>query len=182
MDPPDPEGSRLALHRPGRDELQLRQQWLQDPQMMSYNAGWHLPVAEYDDTTGCILWPEDQWDVFLEVYATNPASADYFYLRELATEAFVGHLHYRVEGDQAHVGVNIVPAQRRSGFGREGLGLLLDRIWDATMVDVVVNEFEDDRIAAGQLHRALGFEPTTITQYAGRSVRRWVATRDTVRL
>lgn len=106
----------LALHRPTLSELAIRQQWLRDLQMMAFNAGWHLRHAGYDDATGCIDWPEAEWEAFIADYS-EPARAGYFYLRDVGAGEFVGHTHYHLNnhGD-AESGTNVVPA--RSGAGR----------------------------------------------------------------
>jgi hypothetical protein len=44
----------LRLHVPSRDEFAVRQGWLADPDMMSYNAGWQIAYRGYDADTGCI--------------------------------------------------------------------------------------------------------------------------------
>lgn len=146
-----------------------------DPQMMSYNAGWQIPHAGYDSTTGCIDWPEEDWPVFERRLAMPASEQGYFYVEDDQTGEFVGHVHYQVDPDgTAQIGLNVIPGRRGLGMGEEFLRLLLERVWRDTDATVVVNEFEDDRTAAVRLHRRQGFTPEPDTNCAaGRPTRRW---------
>jgi len=154
--------------------LGVRQDWLRDPELMAYNACWGLQYPGYDNETGCIDWPEAEWDAFLKVYQWDPALADYFYLHHLSADEFIGHVHYRVSPeDSAEIGINIVPKRRRQGWGTEALRLLIGQIWAATSVDRIVNDLEDSRVPAVRLHRAVGFTPGELAEFRGVRVRRW---------
>lgn len=63
-------------------------------------------------------------------------------------------------------------------MGARFLELLLDRVWQDTDVDLVVNEFEDERHPAVAVHRRCGIRPSpqTDTGY-GRATRRWILSR-----
>lgn len=168
--------TRLRLHRPDASELGVRQAWLRDPAMMAYNVGWDVPHPGYDRTTGCIEWPEDEWPAFLQRYAPeHEPDAGYFYLQDAATGAFFGHVHYRVErpAREAHIGINVVPSDRRQGLGLAGLRLLIGHLWRATDAVVIVNEFEPSRTAAVRLHAAAGFRPVGASEHSGRPIERW---------
>ena len=170
--------SCLELHRPARAELGVRQGWLRDPDMMAYNAGWELQHPGYNNETGCIDWPESQWDEFLAVYQRDPAQADYFYLRDIVADEYIGHVHYKISsrGD-AEIGVNIIPERRRQGWGAKAFRLLVEQIWAATSVDLIVNEFEENRRSAICLHRKIGFRPAELSEFHGVPMRRWELSR-----
>ena len=166
--------SRLELHRRARSELSVRQGWLRDPEMMAYNAGWELRHPGYDNETGCIDWPERWWDDFLAVYQRDPAQADYFYLRDIMADEYIGHVHYEVSSEgNAEIGVNIVPERRRQGWGTEALRLLVGQIWSATSADCIVNDLEETRIPAIRIHRKVGFRPAGLSDCHGVQTRRW---------
>ena len=113
---------------------------------MSYNAGWEVSHPGYDRVTGCIEWPDREWDAFAERLALPADRHGYFYVRDSATGAFVGHAHYAVEPDgAAHIGLNVVPASRGCGLGALILRLLVERVWRDTAAEEIVNEFEDRR-------------------------------------
>lgn len=58
--------SMLELHVPRRDKFPIRQAWLADPESMHHNAGWVVEFPGCSRATGCIEWPEQQWDAFEE--------------------------------------------------------------------------------------------------------------------
>ncbi len=151
----------------------MRQSWLADPVMMSYNAGWLLDHPGYDQDTGCIDWPESQWPQFDERLLRPVEQAGYYYVAEEPGE-FVGHVHYEVIDTIAWVGLNVIPTRRGQGLGTQLLELAVNRIWQDTEVTEAVNEFEDERIAAVRVHRRGGFvpDPGTTSRF-GRPTRTW---------
>lgn len=165
----------LELYVPDRAEFGVRQAWLSDPDFMAYNAGWLVSYPGYDRSTGCIEWPESEWDAFAERLALPADRQGYFYVRDTEAGAFVGHAHYSVEPDgAAHLGINVVPAHRGRGLGEQVLRLLVERVWRDTAAVQVVNDFEDEREAAVRTHRRCGFLPDPGTRSDwGRSTRTW---------
>ncbi|WP_297752384.1 GNAT family N-acetyltransferase [uncultured Tessaracoccus sp.] len=123
-------------------------------------------------------WPESQWDELLAVYQRDPAQADYFYLRDVVADEYIGHVHYEISsrGD-AEIGINIIPERRRQGWGATALRLLVEQIWAATSVDLIVNEFEETRRSAICLHRKIGFRPAALSEFHGVPMRRWELSR-----
>jgi GNAT superfamily N-acetyltransferase len=165
----------LRLHVPSPEEFWVRRGWLLDPEMMSFNAGWRISYAGYDPTSGCVEWPEADWPAFERRLAMPASEQGYFYVEDGDVGEFLGHVHYEVDGDGvAHIGLNVIPMRRRNGLGVQFMSLLLERIWTDTDAAVVVNDFEDERVAAVRLHRACGFvpDPTTSTAF-GRPTRTW---------
>ena len=165
----------LSLQVPTPGQFAVRRGWLSDPDMMSYNAGWSLTHPGYDPVTGCIDWPESQWPDFAARLALPVSVHGYYYVQDIATGEFIGHVHYLVDDARvAGIGFNVVPARRGGGLGRAFLRLLLERVWQDTAAVVAVNEFEDEREPAVRTHRACGFAPNenTARRY-GRETRTW---------
>lgn len=192
--------SECRLIVPTRDLFYLRKAWLADPSFMSFNAGWHLQLPTYNNATGCVDWPETEWDSFEQRLQLPSSKQGYFYVRcesESVDESgdagsaceeaagrgggasdpqyeFVGHAHYWVSGDVAEIGINILPSFRKRGHGHAVLGLLIDVIRHKTTCSEVVNCFEDERVAAVRLHRRSGFIPDVdAEEFSGRKVRTW---------
>lgn len=165
----------IDFHVPARAEFRVRQQWLSDPAFMAYNAGWDVSHPGYDRETGCIAWPESEWDVFAERLALGADRQGYYYLRDRERGLYVGHAHYTVEPDAvAHIGLNIRPPERGRGLGTQVLHMLVERVWRQTTVQEIVNEFEDGRVAAARTHRRCGFVPDREAgDRAGRPTRTW---------
>ncbi|MCV2395350.1 GNAT family N-acetyltransferase [Actinotalea sp. M2MS4P-6] len=165
----------LSIHAPTIEEFGIRQAWLADPVMMSYNADWDITYPGYDRTTGCIDWPESDWPTFQTRLALPPARQGYYYVLDTDMDQFIGHIHYLVGPDGvAEIGFNVIPERRGQGLGAQFLRLLLDRVWEDTPAQVIVQEFEDQRIAAVKVHQQCGFTPEreTATRH-GRPTRTW---------
>lgn len=165
----------LEFYVPARAELGVRQTWLRDPEFMAYNAGWDVSHPGYDRDTGCVEWPESEWEAFAERLALPADRQGYFYVRDTETGELVGHAHYTIEPDgAAHIGLNIVPGCRGRGLGGRVLRLLVERVWRDTLAGEIVNDFEDEREPAARVHRRCGFVPDPGTRSGwGRPTRVW---------
>jgi len=165
----------LEFSVPTRPELLVRQRWLSDPDVMAYNAGWGGSRPGYDADTGCLAWPESEWDRFAGRLARPADQQGYFYVRDTVTEVLVGDAHYEVGLDgAASIGLMVVPALRGRGLGERVLRELVSRIWRDTSATEIVNEFEDERASAVRLHRRCGFAPDAATRAVwGRPTRTW---------
>lgn len=163
----------LRLRIPPRADFQTRQAWLADPDFMSYNMGWEIDHPAYDPMTGCIDWPESQWDAFADLLERPLSECGYFFVEGGASGEALGHVHYVVNHQTASIGFNVVPAHRGSGLGHGFLAVLLESIRQNTNATEAVNEFEDGRIAAVRVHRAAGFKPGGQLNNGGRPVRIW---------
>ena len=172
----------LRLHVPSLEEFAVRRGWLLDPEMMSFNAGWQITHAGYDPISGCVDWPAEEWPAFERRLAMPASEQGYFYVQDGEAGEFLGHVHYEADGHGvAHIGLNVIPERRRNGLGAQFMSLLLERIWADTDAGVVVNDVEDERVAAVRLHRACGFVPDPTTSSAfGRPPRVWRLRRDVV--
>lgn len=165
---------QLSLRIPERAEFATRQAWLADPDFMSYNAGWSIDFPGYDVGTGCVDWPESQWDAFEERLRRPQDEQGYHFVIDLLTGATLGHVHYTVDGGTASIGFNVVTSPRGQGLGSEFLELLLERIREVTEATEVVNDFEDERVAAVKVHKAAGFRPDPdVSNEYGHPTRTW---------
>lgn len=141
---------------------------------MSYNAGWDLTHPGYDRSTGCIDWPESQWDAFEDRLRLPRGEHGYYFVEDGVTGAALGHVHYLVEECVASIGLNVIPSFRGQGLGHEFLAILLAAVQESTSAIEVVNEFEDERLAAVRVHRTAGFRPDAgTTSVYGRPTRAW---------
>ncbi|SMO73956.1 GNAT family N-acetyltransferase [Propioniciclava tarda] len=145
----------VELRWPSVAELAFRRELLADPASMSYNAGWNLDHAGYDNDTGCLPFPEDAWPNFLFAWSKT-GRREYFLV--FADDHPVGHAHYSVVEGAAHIGVNILGRLRGRGYGTSALAALVDLIWSNTDVREIVNEFPATRVDADRVHARLGFE------------------------
>ena len=102
-------GRAVTLRRPTIEELAFRRDLLADPASMSYNVRWELDFPGYDNESGGLPFHEDAWPNILFAWS-KPGCREYFLA--FVDDQPVGHAHYSVIDDAAHIGVNI-PGRRR---------------------------------------------------------------------
>ncbi|MFT4295172.1 MAG: GNAT family N-acetyltransferase [Micropruina sp.] len=155
----------IEFRAPNRAEMALRQEWLADPEFMSYNAGWAVEFAGYHRDTGCVDFPPEVRGVWYHVWVGG-VDRDYWFVED-ARQHIVGHAHYRIEIDEdgrrvAEIGASIHPDHRRRGLGLATFAELVRRLKSPGRVDVVRNSFEETRTGAVRIHLALGFRPVDV--------------------
>jgi len=65
--------------------------------------------------------------------------------------------HLNGQGTQYDMGVVIYAPERGKGYGKAGLGLLVDKALRVDGVPALHNDFETTRDAAYRIHKAAGF-------------------------
>ena len=109
---------KLALYRPELDELSWRENWLNDPETMSYNHAYG----------GTIAFPRERWADWYAQWIGDEGTRYYRYLRLGDSGEFVGNVsyHYDEEFGEYMCEVLVSAQYRGRGFGRQGLALLCE--------------------------------------------------------
>ena len=151
--------SRLCLHVPELNEFWYRKKLMEDPETMSYNRGYDLDFAGYDKGTGCIAFPEEEWESCYNYFVGHEPERFYAYLVNTENGEFVGevNVHKSVGHDWYDMGIVIEAKHRGKGYANEGLRLLLHHAFIDTGAMAVHNSFEKSRNAALKAHEHAGF-------------------------
>ena len=150
--------NRLCLHVPSVRELGYREKILSDPDTMSYNRGYDLGFEGYHRDTGCIDFPESEWQDWHAWFIGREPERFYAYVQKREDSAFVGEVNlHRNRDAQYDMGIVIEAGHRGNGYGEEALGLLLQYAFETMKADAVRNDFEEERDAALKAHLACGF-------------------------
>lgn len=151
---------RMRLHVPAIDELWFRKRMLEDPATMSYNAGCDLGFDGYHPDTGCIDFPEKNWQGWYDRFIGREPEKFYAYVVRESDGAFIGEVVLRQAGEPGRyeMGVVIEACHRGRGYSAEALGLLMNAAFNRLNAKVVCNDFERSRAAALKLHLNAGFE------------------------
>lgn len=151
----------LELFVPEREDLWFRRELLSDPETMGYNAGYDLHFPGYDRETGCIAFPEENWDGWYHRWIGREPERWYAYLRRKGDGTFLGEVNLYRSGEPGwyNMGVVLHSRYRGQGYSREGMELLLRQAFEHLGAAGVRNDFERTRRAAYQLHLAAGFVP-----------------------
>ena len=152
MDAVQREEQDLRLYIPQPADGCFYVKMMSDPATMSYNAPWFPP-------DGCIPNPEAGWENLCKSWIGHEPKRFYAYLQRKADGAFVGDVNFHDIPDEGwwDMDVLIYAPERGRGYGRQGLGLLLDRAFRVAGVSRLHNEFEPTREAAYHIHKAAGF-------------------------
>ena len=51
---------KIYLNVPSKDDLHYRQEWMNDPKIMNYNAGFDMDLKGYDKATGTISKTDEE--------------------------------------------------------------------------------------------------------------------------
>ena len=145
----------LQLYIPRSDDGWFYVKMMSDPETMAYNAPWFPP-------DGCIPDPDSGWVELQKSWIGKAPERFYAFLQRKTDGAFVGDVNYHHNPKQSwcDMGIVIFAPERGKGYGKQGLRLLLDRAFKVDGVSCLHNDFEDARVAAYRIHKAVGFRET----------------------
>ncbi len=83
----------IKLHKPSIDELWFREKCMSDSDIMSYNAGYDINYNGYHKDSGCVDFPQDKWQDWVESKLNNP-NFFYAYILDIETGQFVGYVNF----------------------------------------------------------------------------------------
>lgn len=146
------DGPALRLYIPRPEDGWFYVRMMSDPATMAYNAPWFPP-------DGCIPNVTEEWDDLCAGWIGHEPERFYAYLQRASDGAFVGDVNYHLngQGTQYDMGVVIYAPERGKGYGKAGLGLLVDKALRVDGVPALHNDFETTRDAAYRIHKAAGF-------------------------
>ena len=145
----------LQLYIPRPEDGWFYVKMMSAPETMAYNAPWFPP-------DGCIPGAESEWLDLQASWIGKEPERFYAFLRRGRDGAFVGDVNYHLNRERGwwDMGIVVYAPERRKGYGRQGLRLLLDRAFVTDGVACLHNDFETSRAAAYRIHKAAGFRET----------------------
>lgn len=150
--------NQLHLHIPELSELWYRRQILSDASTMDYNKEYNLNFEGYHNDTGCIDFPEEQWEMWYNWFVCGNPERFYAYIVRNGDNAFIGEVNiHKSSKDWYDMGIVIESKYRGNGYSTEALRLLLTEAFEKLSVLEVHNDFEKSRISAIKAHLSAGF-------------------------
>lgn len=107
----------LSLYKPELEDLWFREEFMNDPDTMSYNNAWG----------GTIAFPKEKWGDWYNKWIIRHENERYYrYLLNEETNEFVGETAYHLDYSRnIYIADVIICAKHRGGgYGTEGLKLL----------------------------------------------------------
>ena len=147
----------LELYIPKLEDYWYEKRCLEDPETMSYNAGYDVSYYGYHYDTGCIDFPEERWKISFDKRVNE--NKYFAYLRDISTGEFVGYVNYHFsKGDNRYdCGIVIESKYRGKGYSKEGLKLLVDEAFN-NGVDALYDNFEIKRGNTLKVFESVGFK------------------------
>ena len=150
---------QIELYIPKKEDLWYRQKMMEDPKTMDYNKGYFLESSNYDNETGCILFPEEDWEDWYAYFINQEPKRYYAYILRKGDHTFLGDVCLRKINDknEYEMGIVIESIHRSKGYSKVALKLLLEIAFEKLHAQAVLNSFEETRTAALHLHLSTGF-------------------------
>ena len=151
----------VYLKVPELKDLWFRKKCMEDPDTMSYNAGYDVPYSGYHYDTGCIDFPESKWAKWY-TEKIIPKKIFYAYIVDKETGEFVGYTNFRKgEDGKYYMGVLVYSEFRGKGYMKPTLKCLIDEakkagvkeLWDSVPLN---------RTSAQKGFKDMGFEVVEI--------------------
>lgn len=156
----------VELYVPKVEDLWFRKLCMSDEETMNYNAGYELSFSGYHYETGCIDFPEENWETWHdEKIKTN--ALFYAYIVDATTREFVGHLNFKKDQDDektASMGIVMYSKFRGQGYMKPAL-LKMFKEAEKQGVKTLVDTVPENREKALKSFFDLGFEKTD--EYTG---------------
>ncbi len=148
----------VELHVPAFEDLWFRKECMSDPQTMHYNAGYDVHYDGYHFDTGCIDFPEDEWQSWVEKKLNNP---NFFYAYIVSNNQFVGYVNFNKnpETNNATMGIVIKSEHQGKGCMRPAMKKLIEKAKEHG-VKCLTDTVLENRENALKVFYDLGFEKT----------------------
>lgn len=156
--------NRLYLKVPRLEEMSYRQSLLSNPETMSYNKGYDIPIKNYNKENGCIDFSEHKWKSWFNSWINNEPLKYYAYIIRKEDDSPIGevNLYYNEKKKWYDMGIVIEAKFRGLGYSVEALNLLVKYAFEKLDVDVLHNYFESHRETSKKTHEAAGFKVVKI--------------------
>ena len=148
---------KVYLKVPTKSDLHYRQEWMNDPKTMSYNAGFDLALKGYDKETGTILKTDEEILEWYDKWINKEPDKYFAYIYVDEIEKPIGEIYYYPEDGIHSMGILISNQYRGKGYSYPAL-IELERI---AFEKNNINELSDmvplDRIGAIKVFKEAGF-------------------------
>lgn len=148
----------VFFKKPLVEDLWFRTKCMQDPNTMSYNAGYDVGYKGYHYDTGCIDFGENIYQEWYDTKFRNPALY-YAYIVDKQTNKYIGYVNYKLLDDKGNASMGIVIAgeYRGQGYSRPVLELLKSTAKESG-VKILHDSVPKNRVSAIKTFFNCGFE------------------------
>ena len=148
---------KVYLNVPSKNNLHYRQEWMNDPKTMNYNAGFDMNLKGYDKVTGTISKTDQEMIEWYNKWVNKEPDRYFAYIYVDGIEKPIGEVYYYPDGDIHSMGILISNKYRGNGYSYSAL-IELEKI---AFKKNNINELSDmvplDRIDAIKTFKKAGF-------------------------
>ncbi len=148
---------KVYLNVPSKNNLHYRQEWMNDPKTMNYNAGFDINLKGYNKLTGTISKTDEEMIEWYRKWINKEPDRYFAYIYVDGIEEPIGEVYYYPDGDIHSMGILISNKYRGNGYSYSAL-IELEKI---AFKKNNINELSDmvplDRIDAIKTFKKAGF-------------------------
>ena len=147
----------IYLKVPSINELHYRQEWMQDPKTMSYNAGFDMDLKGYDKETGTITKTDKEMVSWYNNWINKEPDKYFAYVFDKKINEPIGEVYYYPDGDIHSMGILIQDKYRGKGYSYDALLELEKVAFEKNDINELSDMIPLDRIGAIKVFKKAGF-------------------------
>ena len=147
----------IYLKVPSINELHYRQEWMQDPKTMSYNAGFDMDLKGYDKETGTITKTDKEMVSWYNNWINKEPDKYFAYVFDKKINEPIGEVYYYPDGHIHSMGILIQDKYRGKGYSYDALLELEKVAFEKNDINELSDMIPLDRIEAIKVFKKAGF-------------------------
>lgn len=149
--------SKVFLKEPSIKDLKYCQNWMMDPDTMSYNAGYDIDLSGYNKNTGTINKTDEDMIRWYNKWINQEPERCYRYIYVEGIDEPVGEIYYYPNGNIHCMGILIQNKYRGNGYSYDAL-LELEKIaFEKNNISELSDMIPLDRAEAINAFKKAGF-------------------------
>ncbi len=149
--------TNIYLKAPSIKELHYRQEWMNDPKTMSYNAGYDIELKGYDKETGTITKADEELITWYNNWINKEPDKFFAYIYDNDLTEPVGEIYYYLDGDIHSMGILISDKYRGKGYSYLALLELEKVAFEKNDINELSDMIPLDRVGAINSFKKAGF-------------------------
>lgn len=148
---------KVYLKIPSKNDLHYRQEWMNDPLTMNYNAGYDVDLKGYDKETGIISKTDEEMLEWYDKWIDKEPDRYFAYIHVEGIEEPVGEIYYYPDGDIHSMGILISNKYRGNGYSYPALIELQKVAFEKNNINELSDKIPLDRAGAVKVFKKAGF-------------------------
>ena len=148
---------QIYLKVPNINELKYTQMWLDDPETMSYNAGYDINLSGYNKNTGTIHKTEEEIIEWYKKWTNCEPDKFYAHIYVENIKEPIGEIYYYPNGNIHSMGILIQGKYRGKGYSYKALIELQKIAFEKNNISELSDMIPIDRIGATKIFQKAGF-------------------------